>query len=516
VTHNPHMNERPPADEAQTSVHWATLGRVGPALLVIVAALITVYAIPERLVPWIAEARPWNPGEPVPFWNLLGRPFEAEDAREAEERHEEAEDFAREALAEAEPVPVERPEQPVVELDEGDRLPPYVPQPGDDKQPTRELELFTGHELDRFFESLARSDASVAGAVTRVVHWGDSAIGIDGITGAIRARMQARFGNSGHGFHLMAPPNTSYRHRAIDFETNGLWEQCFIIQNCKKDGRYGLGGATFWSYGGAQSEFEPHPERSSGEVDVFEVWYLAHPRGGKLGLRIDREDVVVVDTRAEEVEDRWHRFELERGPHKLRVRANPGGQSRVYGVTIERDVPGVVWDGLALVGAFTKRMLNYNPEHLADQLEHREAKLAVLMFGGNDMIREGLTQEQYEKEYREVLQLIRGAKPDMDCLVMAPLDHGERKGVRIVSRPIVPILVEAQRAAAKAEGCAFFDTYMAMGGEGSAGRWYKQEPRLIGGDLGHATMKGHVVIGEMVYRALLHEYVAYRKRDSDE
>ena len=95
---------------------------------------------------------------------------------------------------------------------------------------------------------------------------------------------------------------------------------------------------------------------------------------------------------------------------------------------------------------------------------------------------------------------------------MAPLDHGERQGVRIVSKPIVPMLVDAQRAAAEAEGCAFFDTWSAMGGEGSAGRWYKAEPRLIGGDLGHATMQGHIVIGEMLYRALLRAYIDYRER----
>ena len=68
------------------------------------------------------------------------------------------------------------------------------------------------------------------------------------------------------------------------------------------------------------------------------------------------------------------------------------------------------------------------------------------------------------------------------------------------------------RAAAQAEGCAFFDTWTAMGGEGSAGRWFKREPKLMGGDLGHATGKGHQVIGELFYRAVIEAYVAYRKR----
>ena len=74
--------------------------------------------------------------------------------------------------------------------------------------------------LAPFYEALTASDIGYAGAVTHVAHWGDSVLGNDGITSAIRRRMQARFGDAGHGFHLMAPPNTSYRHRQVEFDHN--------------------------------------------------------------------------------------------------------------------------------------------------------------------------------------------------------------------------------------------------------------------------------------------------------
>ena len=63
--------------------------------------------------------------------------------------------------------------------------------------------------------------------------------------------MQNRFGDAGHGWHLMSPPNTSYLHREVKFRHNGEWDSCFIIMRCKNDGRYGLGGLTSWSNGGA-------------------------------------------------------------------------------------------------------------------------------------------------------------------------------------------------------------------------------------------------------------------------
>jgi lysophospholipase L1-like esterase len=123
-----------------------------------------------------------------------------------------------------------------------------------------------------------------------------------------------------------------------------------------------------------------------------------------------------------------------------------------------------------------------------------------------------MKMSSYADEYRAVIAKVKQAKPDAACIVMAPLDHGERQGAQIVSRDVVPRMVEAQRKAAQDSGCAFFDTFEAMGGDGSAGRWYKRSPRLMSGDLGHATASGHQVIGELFYRALLRAYIEYRAR----
>jgi len=484
------------------------LRKVGPAMATIVVCVVATYVVPA-----LHFARPWTEGDPVPFWNLVGRPFEAAQVEEREERVARVDAIAREVLAEeSEPKVVAQPKPVVVEADPDDALPPYQPHPDDAKPVEQAVELPRGDELDRFFGALARTDASLAGAMTRAVHWGDSAIGIDGITSAVRKRLQARFGDGGHGFHLMAPPNTSYRHRGIDFSHNDQWALCFIIHKCRSDGHYGLGGATFSSAGGGQSSFAPDDAHSSGHVARFDVYYAARPRGGRIKLVVDDQEPVYLETDAEQLEDRFHSIEVDDGPHELTVRASGGGRVRLYGVVMEREGPGVTWDGLALVGAFTRRMLEYDPEHLRAQLGQRQPDLAVFMFGGNDMIRR-VSMSTYEQEYREVIQRVRGAREDMDCLVLSPLDHGHRVGVRLESLPVVPKMVRAQRRAAQSEGCAFFDTYSAMGGEGAAGRWFRQSPRLVSGDLSHLTSRGHGVVGEMIYRALMQAYVAYRDRE---
>ncbi len=494
-------------DEPASCVRRPMLRRIGPAMAVVVVSVLASYVIPG--LEW---ARGWKPEDPLPFWNVTRRPFSDEQTPEQREQQRRVDALAQEALANA--GASQLPARPGGPRSENSA---YVPDPRDLQTVEQSFELSTGTELDPFFASLALTERGQGSdTITRVVHWGDSAIGVDGIPSAIRKRLQARFGDAGHGFHVMAPPNTSYRHKGVKFSHNDRWKLCFITRKCRSDGRYGLGGTTTSSYGGGTSRFAPDPRHSSGHVSMFEIWYVGAQRGGKIRYRIDREEPVVFETGRsdgpEELEDRWRRIEVEDGPHKIRVEALGGGKTRIYGVVMERNGPGVVWDGLALVGAFTKRMLEFDPEHLRSQLEHRQPELAVFTFGGNDMIRASMPMEQYVDEYRRVIHSVKTARPEAACLIMAPLDHGIRKGSRIVSRPVVSTMVEAQRQVAQKEGCAFFDTYQAMGGEGSAGRWYSRSPRLISGDLSHVTFKGQIVIGELFYRALMEAYVNYRRR----
>jgi hypothetical protein len=76
----------------------------------------------------------------------------------------------------------------------------------------------------------------------------------------------------------------------------------------------------------------------------------------------------------------------------------------------------------------------------------------------------------------------------------------------------VPRLVSAQRRVAEAQGCAFFDTFHAMGGENSIGRWYQARPQLAAPDFSHPTPAGQAVIATLVYRALMRRYGEFRER----
>ena len=92
-------------------------------------------------------------------------------------------------------------------------------------------------------------------------------------------------------------------------------------------------------------------------------------------------------------------------------------------------------------------------------------------------------------------------------MVISPTDQAEAKDGAYPSRPVMPVLVAAQRAAARTAGCAFFATYDWMGGKGSAEKWFRKG--LIGSDFTHLSRKGANKLSDAVYEALMSGYAKY-------
>ncbi|MEM6992675.1 MAG: hypothetical protein AAF721_19330 [Myxococcota bacterium] len=311
--------------------------------------------------------------------------------------------------------------------------PPEPPAPTKPAWTPRETEVTEAeHPLEHpealapFYEALARVDDGET-EVARVVHLGASMIGGDDLTSVLRERFQTRFGDGGAGLVLLQRYMPNYRHRGTRLTADG-WTHCYIAYLCKKDGHYGLGGATFFGESGATTTIRTLPEGLGATVSRYEVWYAAGPRGGRFDVRVDRDVREVVDTRADALEDRYHVIDVEPGSHTIEVRARGHGKVRGYGIVLETDGPGVVWDQFSMLGAFTKRMLGWDPEHIAGQIARRDPSLIAFMYGGNDLRRVAtgkLDHAQYVREYLEAVQ--RGARGQAGVRLPHHRDHRSRQ-----------------------------------------------------------------------------------------
>ncbi len=484
-----------------------TFKKIGTGMATLVALIVATYVVPAAN--W---ARPWTDEDPVLFWNLIGRELLGGSA---EVQAQEEQLAAMDAIAEvATQVDDDEDAEPVedrvaVDVPAAGGLPPYEPHPDDDEDVPHALELPNPEALDDFYAALAQTDAGFAGAVTRVAHWGDSVIAGDHVTSALRNRMQRRFGDAGHGWHLLSTPTLSYRHRGIRFK-KGDWANCYIINGCRKDGHYGYGGTVFTSKGKSKVTFGTARKGAFGrKVSRFELWYAQEPRGGPIKVQVDDGETLTLDGRAEQLTDAYEVFDVPDGEHAIAVRVNQG-RGRLYGVVLEREGPGVVWDGLSNLGAFTGRMLKADPAHMRAQIDRRDPALLVFQFGGNDLILKASRYGELESQTRELIRMYRGEANPRACLVISPVDHGERKGRRIVSVEAMAPVTALQRKVALEEGCAFFDTQTAMGGDGAIALWRQRD--LMSADLAHLSNEGQQVLGHMIYLALMQGYRAYRER----
>jgi hypothetical protein len=93
---------------------------------------------------------------------------------------------------------------------------------------------------------------------------------------------------------------------------------------------------------------------------------------------------------------------------------------------------------------------------------------------------------------------------------MAPLDSATQKDGEIVTKPVIPKMVDAQRRAAAAQGCAFWDTFTWMGGRGSMAAWHQRG--LGADDLTHVSAGASRRVADALVDALLAGYAKYKSR----
>jgi lysophospholipase L1-like esterase len=372
--------------------------------------------------------------------------------------------------------------------------------------------------LDTFYAALATTDAKQPGAITRITHYGDSPITNDGITSTVRRLLQLRFGDAGHGFILMDRPWAWYGHDAITFTSGGGWDDQ-PMGPASNAGEFGLGGVQFRASGpGKYARFAPASTGETGKnFSRMEVYYLREPGGGQFNVSVNGESGHSISTGGDALASGFHEIKAQQpGENVFEVRS-AGGSVRLFGAVLENDGPGVVYDSLGVNGAYAGLLVTaMNESHWAEQLRHRNPHLVIINYGTNESQYASADQMQrYEKDLREVIRRVRAALPTVSILVVSPMDRGKRvPGGKIITMPSIPLIVEMQRRVALEENCAFFNTFQAMGGEGTMAKWSagKGKNHLVGGDLTHPTAEGAEIVGSLIYEAINDGYTKYRAR----
>jgi lysophospholipase L1-like esterase len=390
-----------------------------------------------------------------------------------------------------------------------------MPLPPTQTAPLRKLPIENASALLSFQQALARTaaDSPLETAITRIVHYGDSHVAADSLTGALRQHFQTDFGNAGSGFLYAARPWNWYTRAGFtSFASSGWRVDGLKLAELADDNLLGLAGLSFT----ATRAGERLQLTASGQR--FEFYLLQQPRAGAVECWLDGElyhpafslatlplDVPQSSTLFVPIEA------ATGGPHTLELRTVSNGPVRVFGFTAEDNRAGVSYDALGLNGARATRPLAWNRELFNEQLAQRAPDLIVIAYGSNEVGDADLNLTAYQHSFAQLLRRLHEAAPAAALLVLAPPDRATLMHGRWQTLPNLPGVVAAQRAAARAADAAFWDLFHAMGGPGSIQRWATQRPPLAQADRVHLTATGYRLVADALYQQLINEYNAAQR-----
>lgn len=355
--------------------------------------------------------------------------------------------------------------------------------------------------LDRFFARLRQAEDGTEGPPVRVVHFGDSLIASDHITDLVRQRLHERFGSAGRGMLLVDRLSRFAGRRVRTGVASQNWTLDVITMEKPRDKFFGYTGASFTSsQDGESTVFDVGPNKAA------EIFFLAHKDGGSMDVLADDKKLTTIDTKSAEPKSSVGEVKLPAGTKSLKIVAKRG--VRIFGVSLEAGVPGVIYESLGLPGATSKVWMFPDEDSFGVQLKHRDPALVVTMLGGNDglmLSKKRATIEEIETNTRGFIRRLHKVVPGADCLMVSPMDAARvTVGGPMQSKPEVREVLAVQKRIADEEGCAFWDMWASMGGTGALERWWNA--KMINPDMIHPMGYGGDLLGELMVTALMQAY----------
>ncbi|MBC6981787.1 GDSL-type esterase/lipase family protein [Caulobacter sp. 17J80-11] len=380
-----------------------------------------------------------------------------------------------------------------------------------------------------------------AGRRTRPVHVlqiGDSHSAADLISGALRDRLQARYGSGGRGVLIPGAPYPGLVQRLVDVQASG-WRIEYSLAPAGRaptpaSGPYGLSGFRLVADSpGARLSLAAEPAAG---FDRATVCLETGHAGADLVVTAGQERRPV--SLPADSGPTCRAFDFPALQTRLDLTVERGGATVLSWASFRRE-GGVVLSNLGVVGAQLSHFAQRDDRALAVELEAYRPDLIVLAFGTNEGFASDIDPVAYEQLLRDQIRRLRrlsGGAPVLvlgapDAATIRPdlltdgidreypacggLSEAERRDYatlvehrspaleRWYAPPMLDVVRTAQRRAAAAEGAAFWDWEQAMGGACGAHALTAGDPPLMRRDHVHFTAHGGAMIAERLFDDLM-------------
>ena len=373
--------------------------------------------------------------------------------------------------------------------------------------------------LNPFFKDL--SNLPLDKKLIRIMHYGDSQIEGDRITSYIRNQLQLRFGGLGIGLFPVVSINPASSSYVFDLSNN--WSRFSPVQNSIESQTGNKFGALInysrinqpSKFFGKTNELDAWIDLKRANISFSQAQKFQQCRVfygfNKAPMMVEvKQDQAIVD--AEIVPSsaglKVLRWKFPNPIHNLSISFKTTESPNVYGIALDA-LEGIAVDNVALRGSagleFTRIDLNF----LRQFYQLLNVKLLILQFGINVVPNVIENYTYYENSFLRQIEAVKKACPFLSVIVIGVSDVSRNGENGYESYPNITKIRDAQKRAAFASGCAFWDMYEAMGGHNSMPSWVYATPPLAQKDFVHLNPIGAKIIGEMFYRSFIQEYEKY-------
>ena len=353
----------------------------------------------------------------------------------------------------------------------------------------------------RFFAPLFQALDSAKIQRMRIVHYGDSQLEGDRITGVIREHLQQRFGGMGPGM-LPLVQNIGSIHTGQSCSAELPYGLVFGPDSLRgHDNRYGPMGQVTYLDGTAHMGIWARSNDSLRCHRFDRITVMGE--GPSLSIQVKNGQRTAGTT----LRQTFHLADTV-----ARTSLTLSGTANIYGILVDGET-GVCMDNIPMRGCSGTIFTGIRQSLLTDFYQGENVRLIIYQYGGNSVpyLRDNKGIGTYAAQVERQIRHLRQCAPQAQVLMIGPSDMSTRQHGEWITYPMLPTIIDSLRTAANRAGAAYWDMYQVMGGHNSMAQWCHESPALAGPDHIHFTMKGADRVADLFYKALMVYYDYYTK-----
>ncbi|MFD0962970.1 GDSL-type esterase/lipase family protein [Pseudofulvibacter geojedonensis] len=361
----------------------------------------------------------------------------------------------------------------------------------------------------------------------RIIHYGDSQLEGDRITGYLRNRLQKLYGGSGPGF---IPIKQAYHQISAVVKHSNNWTRHPLFDptqqkfSHKKYGAF-LSVSRFNSLEkDSISTDSSSTTKATISISPSRITYRKFRNYSKISLhygnctkptsiKVFRDDELVLQDSLS-TDGNYHAYTINRSLNakEIKIELESTSSPDFYGLTLDGK-SGIQIDNVAMRGASGNHFTRNNKTTYKNMLKELDPKIIIMQFGGNVVpyLKDSLAVDKYTKNIRWQVNRIRSLKSNLQFLFIGPTDLCTSKNGKMVTYELLPYLNQQLKASCLENNVAYWDMFNAMGGNGAMELWV--EKNLAGKDYVHFTPKGTKYISELFFISL---YLDLQKKNINE